>query len=243
MPEFDSDGPVPLYYQLRRFITDRIESGDWKPGDRLPSESELGNRFGISRTTVRQALGELASLGILNRIQGKGTFVSQPRIQQRLARLTGFSQDMHSRRMRPSSRILDLSLVRAGGRVAERLGLTPESETVYLRRLRLADGEPMAVEISYLLSDFFDALRAENLTERSLYEILKLRCSTIPTRAVQEMEAIPCPTVEASLLGVRKGSPVLHIHRTTFDQDDRSFEQVESFYRGDRYIFYAELAN
>jgi GntR family transcriptional regulator len=112
-----------------------------------------------------------------------------------------------------------------------------------MRRLRLADDEPMAIEISYLLPDFYKTLRTENPAERSLYEILKEHCHTIPTRAVQEMEACPCPGQEAQLLCVRKGSPVLHIHRTTHDQNDRPFEQVESFYRGDRYIFYAELTN
>lgn len=243
MPTFDSNGPVPLYYQLRRYISDRIESGELKPGDRLPSESKLVSRFGISRTTVRQALGELTSLGLLTRIQGKGTFVVQPRIQQRLSRLTGFSQDMHSRRLRPSSQILDLALVHLDGRIADRLGVPPNSEAVFLRRLRLADSEPMAIEISYLLNIFFDALRSENLAERSLYEVLKQNCATIPTRAAQEMEAIPCPATEAALLGIRKGSPVLHIHRTSYDQTDHPFEQVESFYRGDRYVFYAELAN
>ncbi|MFM8322569.1 MAG: GntR family transcriptional regulator [Chloroflexota bacterium] len=240
---FDSDSPVPLYYQLRKFITERIEAGEWKPGDRLPSESELGSQFGISRTTVRQALGELTSLGLLKRIQGKGTFVGQPRIQQRLLRLTGFSQDMNSRRMRSASRLLDLELVRAEPPVAERLALPPEAQVVFLRRLRLADAEPMALEASYLLSEFYEILRRENLAERSLYDVLGSCCGTAPTRAVQEMEATACPAFAAQLLGVRKGSPVLHIHRTTFDQNGRSFEQVESFYRGDRYIFYAELAN
>lgn len=243
MAPFDSDSPVPLYYQLRTFITERIDSGEWKPGDRLPSESELGSRFGISRTTVRQALGELTSLGLLTRIQGKGTFVVQQRIQQRLSRLTGFSQDMQTRRLRPSSRLLELSLAQAGGRAAKELGLPTGSQVVRLRRLRLADEEPMALEISYLLPEFYNSLRTENVGERSLYEILKERCHTAPTRAVQEMEASPCPAQEAQLLQVRKGSPVLHIHRTTFDQNDRAFEQVESFYRGDRYIFYAELTN
>jgi GntR family transcriptional regulator len=243
MATLNSESPVPLYYQLRKFITDRIDSGAWQPGDRLPSESELRNQFGISRTTVRQALGELTSQGLLTRIQGKGTFVAQPRIQQRLTQLTGFTQDMHARRLRPSSRVLDLRLVEAGGRVAEVLGLKPGEEVVLLRRLRLADKEPMAVETAYLLGSFYSALQGENLGERSLYDVLRQKCGAVPTRAVQQIEAIACPALEARLLGVRKGTPVLHMHRTSYDPNHHPIEQVESFYRGDRYIFHAELSH
>jgi GntR family transcriptional regulator len=243
MATLRSDSPVPLYFQLRSFILDRIGAGEWKPGDRLPSESELGSLFGVSRTTVRQALGELTAQGLLTRIQGKGTFISQPRIQQRLNLLTGFTQDMQGRRMRPASQVLDLEQVRAEGPAARYLGLVEGAAVVLLRRLRLADGEPMAVETAYLLGEFYEALRAEDLAERSLYDVLRRRCQTAPTRATQQMEASACPAPQARLLGLRKGDPVLHIHRTTYDQNDRPIEQVESFYRGDRYIFHAELQN
>lgn len=243
MNSLDTGSPVPLYYQLRKFITDRIDSGEWQPGDRLPSESELGQQFGISRTTVRQALGELTSQGLLARFQGKGTFVARPRIQQRLTQLTGFTQDMLARGLRPSSQLLDLKLVEAGARAAQGLRLKPGEQVVLLRRLRLADGEPMALETNYLLAGFFESLRAVDLTERSLYEVLRQECGVIPTTAAQQIEAVACPAEEAALLQVRKASPVLHMHRTSFDQNQRPFEQVESIYRGDRYIFYAELSN
>lgn len=243
MASLDTESPIPLYYQLRKFITDRIDTGEWRPGDRLPSESELGLQFGISRTTVRQALGELTSQGLLTRIQGKGTFVARPRIRQRLNALTGFTQDMRARRLRPFSRVLDLRLVEAGGRESASLGLRAGEEVVLLRRLRLANEEPMALETAYLLPEFFGVLQAANLAERSLYEVLSQNCGITPTLADQQIEAVACPAAEAGLLGIRKGSPVLHMQRTSYDQNRRPFEQVESYYRGDRYVFFAELSN
>src|SRR4030042_6647324 len=97
MALLDSNNPIPLYYQLKLRIESQINSGAWKPGDRVPSESVLEEQFQVSRTTVRQALSELVNQGLLTRIQGKGTFVAQPRIHQRLSLLTGFTQDMHTR--------------------------------------------------------------------------------------------------------------------------------------------------
>src|SRR5574339_438055 len=103
---FNTNTFIPLYYQLKMHIESQIRSGIWQPGDQVPSESELGEKFRVSRTTVRQALGELVNQGMLTRVQGKGTFVTHPRIRQRLARLTGFTEDFQARRMKPGSRLL-----------------------------------------------------------------------------------------------------------------------------------------
>jgi len=127
--------------------------------------------------------------------------------------------------------------------VARSLQLQPGDQVIRLKRLRVADGEPVAVETAYLPDGLFHGLRSEKLDGRSLYDLLGARYKIVPTRAEQQLEAVGCPSAEAKLLGLRKGSPVLHIHRTTFSQDGRPFETVESFYRGDKYVFYAELRN
>jgi GntR family transcriptional regulator len=114
---------------------------------------------------------------------------------------------------------------------------------ILLKRLRLADGEPVAVETDYLPDAMCHGLLKEKLNGRSLYDVLTKNFNITPTRAEQQLEAVACPPTEAKLLGVRSGSPVLHIHRTTFNRDGRPFEMVESIYRGDKYIFYAELNN
>ncbi|MGZ9234568.1 MAG: GntR family transcriptional regulator, partial [Anaerolineales bacterium] len=128
-------------------------------------------------------------------------------------------------------------------RVAAALRITEGTPVIVLERLRLADELPMAVEISRLREDLFPAFSAEEFPGGSLYTYLTEKFNIIPAVAHQDMEAIGCPQPQARLLGISKGGPVLHIYRTTFDQSGRPFEQAESFYRGDRYVFQAELTN
>jgi GntR family transcriptional regulator len=180
---------------------------------------------------------------MLTRVQGKGTFVAHPRIRQRLTRLTGFTEDFQTRRMKPASQILRQETEPAGLRVASALRITEGTRVIVLERLRLADDLPMAVEISHLPESLFPSFQAEEFPGGSLYTYLAEKFNTIPTTAHQDMEAIACPKPQARLLGLSKGGPVLHIYRATFDQSGRPFEQVESFYRGDRYVFQAELTN
>lgn len=234
---------VPLYHQLKQHIEEQIRSGAWQPGEQVPSESELGDQFQISRTTVRQALGELVNQGLLTRVQGKGTYVAQPRIRQYLNRLTGFTEDTHIRRMRPASQLLRQSLEPASLRVAIALRIAEQAPVIGLDRLRLADDIPMAVEFAHLRQDLCPTFDAQEFAGGSLYSYLAEKFNLIPTLAHQDMEAIACPQSQAHLLGISKGVPVLHIYRTTFDQNGRPFEQVESFYRGDRYLFQAVLSN
>jgi GntR family transcriptional regulator len=234
---------VPLYYQLKLHIEGQIRSGVWKPGDQVPSEFELGEKFRVSRTTVRQALGELVNQGLLTRIQGKGTFVAQPRIRQYLTRLTGFTEDTKTRHMKPASQLLRQGIEPPSTRVASALGISEGTPVIVLERLRLADDLPMAVEISHLRQDLCPSFNTDDLAGGSLYTYLTEKFNIIPTTAHQDMEAIACPQPQARLLDISKGDPVLHIYRTTFDQTQLPFEQVESFYRGDRYVFQAELTN
>lgn len=238
----DKSNPLPLYHQLKEVILARIDSGEWQPGMQLPSERELCDQFQISRITVRQALTELESEGRLARDQGRGTFVAHPRIEQHLTRLTGFTQDMKMRGQRPGSVVLETAVVRATAPVAHRLQLdAAHRQVVLLKRLRTANREPVAVETAYLNDRLCHGMAQDDLSDRSLYALLTERYGIVPTRAEQQIEAVACPRTEAKLLSIRKGSPVLHLHRTTFSQHNQPFEAVESFYRGDKYVFYAEL--
>ena len=232
---------LPLHQQLKAAIEERILSGEWLPGTQLPSERELCEQYDISRITVRQALTALVMEGRLIRTQGRGTFVASPRIAQQLTQLTGFTQDMRARGKRPSARVLEAGNVSALPAVARALKIEAGESVILLKRLRLADGEPVAIETAYLLEGRCQGLLKEKLATQSLYDILTKKYNLKPVRATQQMEAIPCPLAEAKLLGTRRGAPVLHIHRTTYDREGRPFELVESFYRGDRYTFYAEL--
>lgn len=242
-PVLDKQHPTPLYCQLKEVILSRIESGQWQPGMQLPSERELCEQFRISRITVRQALAELEMEGRLVRDQGRGTFIAPPRIAQHLTRLTGFTQDMQARGQKPGSVVLRLALTRATAPVAHRLRLDAQHRNVIvLQRLRMASGEPVAVETAHLSEKLCRGILNEDLSNQSLYQLLAQKYHVTPTRAEQQLEAVPCPTGEAKLLGIAKGRPVLRLYRTTYSQNDDPFETVESYYRGDKYVFYAELS-
>ena len=238
----DKDSPLPLYHQLKKVIEEHIDSQEWLPGMRLPSERELCDQFQVSRITVRQAITELVNAGRLNRHQGIGTFVASPRIEQNLTHLVGFTQDMQARGKRPGSRIIEQKALPAPPHIARALQIQSGDSMVMLKRLRLTDGEPMAIEIAYLPGSICDGLAEEDMHDRSLYKLLMTKYHVFPSRAEQQLQAIACPAPEAQLLGIAKGSPVLHIYRLSFSPEGRPVEYTESYYRGDRYVFQVELS-
>jgi len=240
VPGIDKTSPIPIYYQLEQIVLDKIKSGVWPPNTAIPSERELSEQFGVSRMTVRQALLALTHDGILRREVGVGTFVAEPRITQRLTRLTGFTEDMRARGKRASARVLNLAVARATPVVAEMLSIDLGQEVLLVDRLRLADGEPLAIETSHLCFAGCQELQGADL-EGSLYALLTQECGIVPTRARQRISAGVADKREIDLLGLKRGAPVLRLRRVTFDQNGRAFEYVESTYRADKYVFDAEL--
>ena len=233
--------PLPIYYQLKEFLRGKIVAGEWDPGTMIPSERELSERYEISRMTARQALVELAREGVLYREQGKGTFVSEPKLQQALTSLTSFSEDMHARGLHSGSQVLRLELVVAPPLASQALEIAPEEKVVVLERLRMAEDEPIAVETCYLHFSKVEKLLEEDFENNSLYSLLSQKYEIIPTRAQQQVEADLCGYREKELLKIEEGAPVLRNRRISFDQWGRSFEYTESAYRADRYIFQVEL--
>ncbi len=231
---------MPLYYMIKSRLLEAIESGQLKPGDRVPSERELTSQFAVSRMTARQALTELESQGYLYRIQGKGTFVSTPKLEQPLLQLTSFTEDMRRRGLEPGARVLSAGAVEAGRKVARALGIAENALVIHFKRLRLAAGVPMALENSHVAVERFPGLMGSDLTNRSLYQLFEeygIRLS----RATQSMEAVAANAYEAEILNVREGAPLLMLERVSLDQNDQPVEYVKSLYRGDRYRFTTEL--
>jgi GntR family transcriptional regulator len=236
-----SPGPLPRYYQLKELLRQRIRSGEWPPDTLIPSERELCEQYGLSRMTARQSLTELVNEGLLYRRQGRGTFVGRPRIAQQLLRLTGFTQDMRARGQRPGATVLSAELCRADSHTAEVLRLKPGQAVFRLRRLRSADGEPLAIETSVVAFLGCERLREVDLAANSLYQILEERFHLSLQEAEQEVEADLATEADAALLGIAVGAPVLRVRRVTFDQRRQPVEFATSVYRGDRYTFYARL--
>ena len=232
------NSPVPRYYQLKEIMREKMASGEWKPGDLIPSERELGEKYGISRMTARQAITDLVNEGLFYREQGKGTFVSQRKVTQQLMRLTGFTEDIRTRGQAPGTRVLSAAMRPADETTAERLRIKPQELVFCLQRLRLADGEPLAIELSQLHFSGCERLLEEDLQENSLYRLLETQYGLPLMEAEQELEAGLAGNEESQLLKVPSGSAVLFIRRTTYTDRNQPIEYAKSVYRGNKYTFY-----
>jgi GntR family transcriptional regulator len=229
------DGPLPLYYQLQEAIRERVHSGEWAPGDQIPTIRELCAMYGVSRITVVQALNTLALEGLLTRQQGKGVFVAQPKIEQGPVRLVSFTEDTSRRGHTASSTVLGLERIAAPGEIATRLELEPGASVVVLERLRLADGRPMGLQKAYLPDRYFPGLAETVEPIQSLYRLLQVRYGVVPTQATDTYEPTTVDRATARLLGVQPGVPAFSVERITRDQRSRVIEFVVSVLRGDRY--------
>jgi len=234
-------GNLPRYYQLREVLRERILGGQWSADDRLPSERELSEQYGLSRMMVRQSVTELVKEGLLYREQGKGTFVARPKITQQLLRLTGFTEDIKARSQKPATKVLSAEMWPADPNVAERLRIKEGQLIFRLRRLRLADNEPLAVEMSLVNFIGCEKLLEEDLEQNSLYRLLETKYGLPPSEAEQELEAGLAREEEASLLKIEVGGPVLLTRRVTYTERSLPIEYAKSVYRGDKYKFYTRL--
>ncbi len=235
------NSPVPRYHQLKEILRERIRSGEWKPGDLIPSERELSETYAISRMTARQAITDLVNEGVFYREQGKGTFVTSHKITQQLMRLTGFTEDISARGQRPSTRVIAAEMIPADEMAAERLRIKLGQPILRLQRLRLADDEPLAIESSQLSFKGCDGLLEDDLEHNSLYRLLESKYGLPLMEAEQELEAGLAGDEEAQLLKIAVGSSVLYTRRTTYTDRNQPIEYAQAVYCGNKYIFYTHL--
>lgn len=235
------EAPTPLYLQLKNALVADIDSGQYKPHERLMSERELGEKFNVSRITVRQALTEMIREGILYTQVGKGTYVSESKIKQELQTLTGFTQDMAARGTVASGQVLEARVIPATLTLAAIFSVPMNTELVLLSRLRLSDGMPLAIEVAYILHRVCLGILQYDFSKESLYNILAAHFNTILVRAEQTMEASLATPKEAELLQIISPSPVLRIERLSYNEQNTLVEYVISVYRGDRYKFHTTL--
>lgn len=232
-----SQAPLPMYYRIEQGILEQIHQGFLRPSDQLPTEAELAERHGVSRITAKRALDDLVQQGLAYRQQGKGTFVASRRIRD-VSGFGSFSDDIRGRGMTPSSQVLLFKEVFPDPAVRERLHIAEGKLAIILKRLRLADGEPVALETAYLPSSLCPGLLEEDLATRSLFATLRERYGISPTWADAEIEARSPTRQEAAMLGSKSGMPVLEARRTTFAANFDVIECVDSVYRSDRFSFY-----
>lgn len=241
MDALDRQSRLPLYQQLYDILRAELARGHWKPGDMLPSESELMQRYGVSRITVRQVLDMLVKQGLIYRQQGRGTFVSHPTIEQTQMRIVSFTEDMRQRGFRPGTQVLEAGLVAAPDDIAGRLGIEPGEELAHIRRLRLADGEPMSIEDAYLVHRYCPGVLAHDYATRPLRQTLEDLYGIRLVRAKQVIRAVQATRDLAQLLSVRRGAALLFIERVSYSAQGLPVEFLRIHYRGERYALYNEL--
>ncbi len=210
-------------------------------GEAIPPERRLSSDLGISRLTLRAALDDLVRDGYLERRHGSGTFVSEPKIAQQLT-LTSFSEDMRRRGMTAGSKTIELRETHAGAAVGRALNVSPDARVVLIRRLRLADGEPMALETLHVPADRVPGLSRELLENASFYELLEKEYGVVIASGIQSIEPTVTNEEESELLGVPLHSPAFLFERTSRTVTGETVEFVRSLYRGDRYRLVAELS-
>ncbi|MBK7563124.1 MAG: GntR family transcriptional regulator [Propionivibrio sp.] len=232
----------PLYQQIRALITRSLESGEWKPGDIIPSESDLAERFGVSQGTVRKAIDELAAENLLVRRQGKGTFVSthdDPRSFFRFLRLASNEGEL----LRLQSIPLECWRAKAGADVARTLALEPGAPINIVRRLMRFGDEPAVYDEIYLPGELFPDLSLDilNSVAVSMYSLFESRYSVRIIRAEERLRAVSADRVSAELLQVAEGSPLLLVERVTYTYDNKPVEWRRGFYATKNFYYHNEL--
>jgi GntR family transcriptional regulator len=223
---------APRYRQIEQALRERIAA--LRPGDPLPSDAELSAQFGVSRMTARNAMQQLVEEGLAIRIPGRGTFVAEPPAHRQAHRLMSFTAEMERRGRVPSSRLLAREIRMARPKEAEALAIPAGDPIVFLRRLRLADNEPIAVETAVLHGRCAPIVMAADLETGSLHEALA-RAGIVLRRGTATIGAEAATRTDARLLGVRVGSPLLVERRVIVDAHGKRIEATESRYPADRY--------
>lgn len=236
MAAFNPNSFVPLYIQIAQILRENIRDSVYKPGDKLPSEKELEQRYGISRITAMSALEELVNERLAYRERGRGTFVAQPMIGD-LSFFSSFTEDMISHGFRPSSRMIEIKQSDPGPQTIEKLSMNPDEKYMLIKRVRLADGEPVVLQEAYLPGSKFPDIEKQDFENHYLYEIIRQKYGYNLTWSEAIVEAIAASSADASYLGIKPGTPVLLIWHLTMDDHYTTLEYVRSVYRSDRFSF------
>jgi GntR family transcriptional regulator len=226
-------GRGPAHAQIEAWLANAVAAGRLSPGDRLPPERELAGRLGVSRMTVRHALASLERRGLVARRVGRsgGTFVAEPKLE--LAGLAALSDQLRGLGLVAGARVLSARELAPDTAVGDALGLAPAARVYEIVRVRLADGEPVALERTSFLAEAFPGL-LDGPLEGSLYDLIRARYRDVPVRAVERLEATVADEEDAQALGVRPGVPLLRTERIAYGESGRPLEHSRDLFRGDR---------
>lgn len=232
---------IPIYIQIRDTLIEKINSGELKSGNQLPSEREISETYNISRMTARNAVTQLVDLGYAYRIIGKGTFVRLPKFERDFVKLCGFSQMLMSRGIQPSNKIVKFSIIEANKKIASLLEISIGAKVYEIVRVRYGDNIALALEYSYLPESLFDNLLQYDFQNVSLYEIIEKKYDHKFKFSKQWIKIITLNKNEADLLDTLENAPAFLLESISYDMNDRVVEATRSLNIGDKTTFYTEL--
>ena len=238
----DKGSPVPFYYQLRQLLESAVADGMLAPGEQLPTEASLCDRYDVSRTVVRQALSDLERTGLVTRLKGKGTFVAEPKVSEFVAQsLTSLHEDLTARGERLKTTVLRLEVEPVSAHVAAMLQLPETERIVLLERLRFLRGEPLVMTTAYMPYSLCAPILELDMADRSLFETYEQELGLKLHRGVRSIEARAANAEVARHLGVKEEAPILAFTGVTYLEDGRPVEYFVGLHRGDRSRFETEL--
>lgn len=229
--------PVPLYNQLKELLRTQILDGTYPAESRMPSESELGDQFQVSRITVRQALGDLQKEGLIFKIHGKGTFVAKPKAFQNVSTLQGLAESLAQLGHEVINQLLSVKFIAADARIAERLQLNDGDKVAEIKRVRLINREPVSLEISYVLPEIGEKLQKADLITRDIFLILENDLQLNLGHADLAIDAVLADSELTAALSVEEGSPIMRIERLTHTADGKPIDFEFLYYRGDAFQY------
>ena len=237
MPKVDRSSPLPLHYQLKQHLLEKIEAGEWKPNDLIPSEQELQNSFGLSRITVRQALSDLVYEGLLIRERGRGTFVAPPKMTHSPEERRSLTEFMTEKGIKPGWQVIEKGFVEANKEVAANLKLPHKTRVYRIRRLRLAENEAIGQHAAYLPESVSGQINEAGLLEGGSLNYISHIPQMATSHATRSIEAVAASDLDVKLLHMSLGSPVLMIQRVVLSASGEPLEFLQARYRGDRFKY------
>ncbi len=243
MPFFDEDDKSPLYHKIKNHILERIKTGEFEVGDMLPPERELADHYGVSRITVKRALLELANQGIIVRRQGKGTFVSSPKLEEDISKVVTLAQPVLMHAGRSWHKVLSVKTQKPNAEVAKTLEIDASTPVVEIERLKVVDDQPYIHELSYISEELCPGLEAKFLDweAKLIYEVLQSEYSLQLVRTKMTIEPTIINLLEAQLLDTHEGAAAMLWRRVTYTVDDKPAEFYKAVVRGDKFKYYLEF--
>lgn len=237
----DRNSPIPLYYQLKEILLNRIRNGEVKEGGFLPTEEELCQEFGVSRGTVRKAIEELKEEGYVVSEQGKGVFLVRPKFEQSLLRFYSIGREMQDKRLDFYTKVIVKEITKPTKGIKEALNISEREELNKIVRVRYLENEPVIIENIFIPVKICPNLLEENLEDIPLYDILEDKYKLKILKVRETLEPVVIRKEEAKILGSKVGVPAFLVERITYLIDESPIEVRKSIIRGDRFKFTTEL--